>query len=381
MKELTEKPIELKTLAHTGRTDGDDKGYRDVLVDTADLESPMPLVPLPDDLAYAPIYATGGQKGVCDYYRGEELYAGETIVVRRSVARALLKVNDVLKPYGREVLVVDGWRSAKTQAALWASIQRRILRERGINEAGLGILQFLEVGIAADDIGSFNRVVKNDTYKLAADIMCASPMWDDFETVAAKLQMTKEEVLDLLLTFQGNLGNLGLELDTKGTTAHGNGGAVDAYPWISSEDRAGCLGVPFDYVGDAARMDWFEGDNFDRYVELVSGDKALKEYLLECGIETVTKDAYAMIRRERRVLYHVMVNTGATIYFAEPWHFNFGNEHDDKPSTRYRGAGSGCHSLLKDIRNEQGEWIAAWGNESAHRMAAKMGSLKWTGVT
>ncbi|OGH64714.1 MAG: hypothetical protein A2821_04690 [Candidatus Magasanikbacteria bacterium RIFCSPHIGHO2_01_FULL_41_23] len=64
-----------------------------------------------------------------------------------------------------------------------------------------------------------------------------------------------------------------------------------------------------------------------------------------------------------------MIAVGATFYVNEPWHFNFGSAAEN---TKYQGAGGGCHSLLKNVRSDDGEYVAVWGNADAHRMAREL---------
>lgn len=67
-------------------------------------------------------------------------------------------------------------------------------------------------------------------------------------------------------------------------------------------------------------------------------------------------------------LTNACVQAGATFYNGEPWHFNWGNSADPV----YPGAGSGCHSLLKNVLAEDGQYVAVWGNKEAHIQAREI---------
>lgn len=123
-------------------------------------------------------------------------------------------------------------------------------------------------------------------------------------------------------------------------------------------------------------MDWFENEaNHVSYNELIPGNPGLKQYLTECGLltaekTTITLEEFNGMRDERRILFGAMSAIGATCYFREPWHFNLGNFFGGLQLSTLYGAGSGCHSLLRNVTDlVTGEVTACWGNAEAHAQA------------
>lgn len=369
------KPIIRKILPHTKRLDGNDTGYREVECSDLDNENPDPLVILSQEQCYC-VYYHGKKSKITPYY-GEGIGADEKILVRAPVARALKKADEFLKPYNKKLLVLDGWRSAKTQAAMWAEIRKNILKQQNQELWNLSVSDEIKVGREADKVGSYCKIIKDNKYAKVFSQLQRSNFWKEVEDAAQELHTPSAKIAEEYLIYQGNLGKIDLTLDEAAPTSHGSGGAVDV--WLTDEQGEPLnLGVPFDYAGEAAVMDFFEWANWKDYKNLVSNDKILRDYLADYGIKEITPEIFEEIKTNRRILFHAMISAGATYYSlgrkeGEPWHFNFGNELGGKQADTLPGAGSSCHSLLKNIRDQKtGQWTAIWSNKVAHALAKQI---------
>lgn len=364
-------------LPHTGKLDGDDTGYRKVRVHLVDKERPDPMVPLNDIVRCVPIYAVGAQKGITPFYsRG--LGASSICLVRAPAAHKIDQLAKLLRRYGnRQLVVLDAWRSVQVQTRLWTVVRDTLVAEAaGINDEKMTVLDEITFGRKADDTASFAAVVKDAFFDTTRAWLMRSAKWEEVVIAATALGETPEEIADQFITFQGNRGRMQVNLDTAANTAHGGGGACDL--WILKEDGTPAnLGVPFDSTSPAAVMDAFEFMTLEEYQALVASDPSLQRHLRELGIEKVTVEHFEDIKRERRRLFHCAMEVGATFFSlgkecGEPWHFNFGNEEGGLAADILPGAGSACHSLLKDVRDPAtGEWTAVWGNQTGHHLAAE----------
>lgn len=370
-------PIVRKILPHTGRLDGDDEGYRDVVVSDLDLLDPDPMGEINKGVSCYPIYALPARPDICSYY-GEGLGTSKTMLLRAPAYYALLDADELLRPYGRRLLVIDAWRSVKTQSVMWAAIFRRIVGERNIG--AMSFAEIVKFGLEANKVGAYAPVKQSSEFEeVIQTLLDSMTACDEIITTAKKFDMSEEQSVRLYYTFMTSLGMTDFELDDTANTAHGGGGAVDVYLLNTKTGLPTCLGVPYDYVGRPAVMDYFEHDeNFDAFVHELLARPDLREYVgqfvrMDFGIED-----FRMVRDERRMLFHAMRAVGAT-YFSlgadegEPWHFNLGNELGGKQAELYPGAGNGCQAVLRNIRDpETGERIAVWGNLMGHRLARKI---------
>lgn len=378
--DFREIPIVREILPHTGRLDGDDTGYRNVAVSPLDVESPDPMVDVEGTgILVKPIYATGAVPGLCPYY-GEGLGAKGTILVRTPVRVGLTRVEELLRSYNRRLVILDGWRSVTVQAKLWRDI---FLRISGGDPVLMSHQDIVRWGIEADKVGSFAPVQKTNRFEeMAGGLLYRES--SSVDQMAASLGITRMQYVEYYATFCANLGlslAASIKFDTTANTAHGGGGAVDVYTMDTETGKYACLGVPFDFVGTPAVMDYFENDsNFDDYWHTVSERKDLCQYLLECRVTGGTREEFRRIRDERRILFHAMRSVGATFFSlgaeeGEAWHFNLGNE-GGRQYSRYPGAGNSCHSLLRNVADESGQLVAVWGNATGHRLAAEiLGSI------
>jgi D-alanyl-D-alanine dipeptidase len=246
-------------------------------------------------------------------------------------------------------------------------VRKRVLANEGLRDVELSIADEVRIGLLANDIGAYAPVVLNGT-----DHISISELKNNVGVAeaAVKLGLTPHEASHLYVTFMGNLGRMQMQLDTTSTTAHGSGGSADVFLWDTKAGKPTCLGVPFDWVGPESDMDFFENsENLEGYKAKIDSDPVLRQHLEECGIRNVDVKVFNRIRDERRLLFHTMKAVGATFWKGESWHFNFGNKLGGFTFSGYPDAGSGCHSIIKNVRGFDGEYIAVWGNGEAHRQA------------
>ncbi len=363
-------PILRPTNTFTGLLEGDDSGYRKVPVSPLDNEDPDPMEDV--TVEKLPVYNVGETKGLCCYYPGG-LGGPWKVLVRAPVARGLEEADQMLKPLGRKLLVVDGFRPYTVQAALWRYLRREIVTARGLHDGDLTLRQEVEVGLKADDVGSYCALNENtETEKAITELM--SNMLAEIHNTATALGKDAREIATLYVTFQANLGRNALKLQEDAVTAHGNGGAVDL--WMVDNNGKFCnLGVPYDYVPppntdiSPAVINYFEMVEFEHYEAMCLRDPTLNKYLAGLAKE-VTRATFEEARRERRILFHTMMLLGGTYFsldkdLGEPWHFQLGNERQGKQSqeTELAGSGNGCHAILK------GKKYAVWSNAVGHKLA------------
>lgn len=375
--EFTQKPIVRGINPHTGLPDGDDSGYRNVPVCPEDDQNPDPLVDVTKyGIKAVPVYAIGSVPGLCPFYNNG-LGSQPKVLVRRPLA--LVEANQLLEPYNRELVALDGWRSVQVQALLWVYIRNQMMRGEGIKNPNLSIAEEIRIGLKADEVGSYAPVLQDDAYKLAAETLL-SERRDQIQQAIDLLHIPEAEVVNLYLTFRGNHGVDGLRLDTTALTAHGGGGAIDMYTISTRTGLFTNMGVPFDYVPphgtqiNAAVMDYFDMPQVDvkEYRRMVETDPVLQRYLRELGINEVTERVFREAQTERRIMFHTIEELHGSYYSlriesGENWHAQFGNTRGGNQAHLYPNSGNSCHARLKGLP------VANWGNAAAHRMAAAMG--------
>lgn len=374
-------PILRRVLPHTGgRLDGDDTGYRDVAISHLDMENPDPLVDLAPLVPCYPVYARGRRAGVTPYY-GAGIGGEDRMLLREPGARALVAANQILARHDRSLLVLDAFRSARTQAALWREVLLRLLGDAHLDVARATVLELCTWGRRADDTASFCAIERCGPFARAMEALRTSWRWAEVEAAAEAQVAGVDDVAAEYLVFAANLGLVEVPLDSSAPTAHGSGGAVDVF-LVTSGGRPLNLGVPFDSTSPAAVIDYFEWADLDQYRALVARDAGLAAHLAEVGVDPRALDmaTFEGIRAERRLLFHVMREVGATFFSlgrecGEPWHYNVSNEMGGNQASILPGAGNTCHTLLRDIRHPTtGEWMAVWGNAMAHAMAGARGA-------
>ena len=371
-------PIVRPINPNTGLLEGDDSGYRKVPICPLDNEDPDPMEEV-TTVATLPVYAKGETEGLCCYYPGG-IGGPERVLVRAPVARGLEEADQMLKPLGRKLLVVDGFRPYTVQAALWRYLRGEIITARGLKDNELTLRQEVEVGLKADDVGSYCALSENlETEGAITGLM--SNMLAEIHNAATALGKDAREVATLFVTFQANLGRNALKLQEDAITAHGNGGAVDL--WMVDDRGKFCnLGVPYDYVPppntdiSPAVINYFEMVEYEHYEAIVARDPTLNKYLAGLAKE-VTRATFEEARRERRILFHAMMSLGGTYFsldkdLGEPWHFQLGNERQGKQSmvAGLEGSGNCCHAKLKGI--SQAVWSNAVGHKLAHDILGKL---------
>ncbi len=376
-------PIHRPVLAHTGRLDGDDTGYRDVAVSPFDDTNPDLLVPVGMfGIMSLAVYAHGRTHGLTPYY-GAGLGASPEVLVREPVAHGLWEVDAMLRQYKRRLIVLDGFRPASIQAALWRAVRQRIIDERGWQGRTLSVADELELGTLADDVGSYNKIVMDDAYQAAIKAINRDPRLTEQISEAVEKsggQSSFDQVLGTYVVFMANLGRIAIKLDKAAPTAHGSGGAIDVWMVNTETGQYVNLGCPFDYVPrtgvstSPGVIDYFELIKPEEYRAEVENHAVLRQYLAELGITEVTEQVFREAQEERRILKHAFTACGGTYFslnrnFGEPWHFQLGNERGGRQAKMYHGAGNTCHSLLENVRGCDGKFLAVWGNAAAHRMA------------
>ncbi len=171
--------------------------------------------------------------------------SSDRVYLRKSVVQKLLAVNKLLKPYGVEVLVLDGWRSIDLQKALW---------------------QYF--------LAEAKKVMPNatDTERITyAKNFCADP---------------SEFNLDDQTTWVNHI----------------TGGSVDLCLRLRDSHEPLFMGSMFDEAGKLSHTDYFESVSANDSPSAVDA------------------------RRNRRLLYWAMFESGFTNLPDEWWHYDYGNQ-------------------------------------------------------
>jgi D-alanyl-D-alanine dipeptidase len=237
VQDFAEKPIPIDL---TGYTTVD---YHDVPIDFNSPEYKEPLVNL----------ASLGISGCSHYARQDKQNppyfrsfgsAPVDIYLRKGAAEQLLKANELLKPYGAEVHVYDGFRPISMQIELFDYF-KALKKQRDPKASEQDCIEF-------------------------AQLYCVNPTLFDPE-------------------------------DFRTWTLHGTGGAVDLALKSTIDGQIFFFGSIFDDGSSLSHTTYFEQSKEDN----ISVEEA---------------------RRNRRILYWAMINSGFTNYWPEWWHYDYLNQ-------------------------------------------------------
>jgi len=368
-------PILRSVLPHTGRLDGDDTGFRLVSVSALDKINPDPLVILNKRIKCYPrlpnVPRDNFKPKICDGSIKEE-----RLFLREPAVRALEEVSQLLEPHGRELVLTAAFRHIKNQARVFSDALYRLLGEREYKN--LSVQEQIKLGRKANEAALYADIIKNDLYFYHIKKLQESSRLKQIIDAATALEISIDDVIEEISIYEANLGFNDLNFDRVSSTAHGNGGSVDAWVINSSTGEFVNRGVPSAYNCSPTVMDYFEWATPEMFDEERKKSSALDIYLKGYGIDKITDSVIKEVRNERRILFHAMMSVGAT-YFSlgktegECWHFNFGNERGGKQFKVLPYAGGAPHSLLKNIRDKStGQITACWTNEVAHQMAEEL---------
>lgn len=371
MQNFTNIPIIRNILSHTGRLDGDDTDFRSVALSTLDKIDPDPLVLINKRVKCYPrnrkLPRNNFDPIICD-----GSVKDEKMFLREPAIRAVEEVNNLLEFYGRELVLVGAFRHVQSQALVFSDAFNRWLGEKEYNQ--LTLIEQIQLGRKANEAALFVDILQDDLYETEKQKIKTSDTFYEITSAAKNLEKTPDQIIHELFVYETNLGRLNLNLDKIASTAHGNGGSVDAWVSDSSTGKFVNRGVPGAYNNAPAVMDYFEWATVEMFEAERQKSPVLDAYLIGYGVEKITESIMKEIRNERRILFHAMMNVGAS-YFSlgktegECWHFNFGNERGGKQFDVLPFGGGAPHSLLKNVRDKDaGEVTACWTNEVAHTM-------------
>lgn len=342
-----------------GRVIWNDDGYDNVQV----VENSDAMVVIDGLIATHAVMARGGASKVSPFWEGG-LGGPRLSLVRQPVLWRLLEANVLLRDLDLELLVEEAYRPPKVQMAgfcdvFWRQFPNVPPDQRSDFLAKMPQSDVLKYGKTANK-GFLAAGV--DTESVQFNQMCVG-VTDDLR-----------EKLREYLKYRGNLESGFLPLDLKVTKPHGTGGSVDVVLRQISTRQPVFMGSPADDTGSVVRvLDYFEWASRDEYNTLFETDHKLREYCWDFypARRVIIDDDLEAARANRRILFWAMQAVGASGYnedreFGEYWHWNFGRHGGEFP-----GAGNGCHSLLKLVKDpETGTFVAVWGAEEAHRQAA-----------
>lgn len=216
-------------------------------------ENEEPLLLVPPEFCY-PWYAV--EMGFCDDPR---------IYLRRTVYNMFLVAHGILRSWGYDLMIYDGWRSITLQEALfWHYLKEFSASKFDIEHVFAGCSR------PAD--------IKSVFLGLCPEVKCA--------------------LLEENFTYVSWPSN-----DPSCPHPHATGGAVDV--WLYQDGRPINMGVPFDWMDREAGAFYHRSPNV---------------HSLGANHETICA--------HREALQAAMAAVGFSCYAAEFWHFNFGNQMD-----------------------------------------------------
>lgn len=374
--------ITLMTLAHTGKKQGDDAGYRKIGFIPEDETNPDPLVDLAaEGFKTLPVYAPGHNDHRVTGGRYEGGIGGTPhIFVRRPVVNALWKFRALMMQNGLDALFLDGYRPDEVQRRGFAYLVGEIMADRhpGKAFADLSIVDQFMAGLAADDVFAYVNAKGGEKFDRAVAELIEKEQ-KAFEFASAFLNKKVSEIAEEVVTYRANLGLVDIELDANAPMAHRGGGATDLFPLDLKSGNPALLGVPFDYPCPAgvaltpSAMHFFEDEgNWAEYKRLAQSDLLLRKYLLFNGVSEVTDAVCEEIRDIRRVIFHAAYAAGGTHFFLEPFHLQWPNIGGNQEAI-LPGGGNTCQSLLRNVRDVRtGQIMGNWSGCVADLLAAEL---------
>lgn len=216
-------------------------------------ECNQPLVLVPREISYP------------FYFKVMNISDSEDIYLREDVLDRVLRARSILKGFGFDLRVYDGWRSMSLQENLFWYYMRLFTSKKFNKEDEFSNLS------TADDIRQY------------------------FSKLSLEVQSAMIEANRTYVSFPSN--------DPLRPSPHATGGAVDV--WLFDEDKAMNLGVPFDWMDEDAGA--FYHLKFKRK-RFPGSDKR--------------------VCHNRECLLLAMHDAGFSCYGPEIWHFNYGNQMD-----------------------------------------------------
>lgn len=217
------------------------------------MENNQPLIEVPSEISF-PFYC-----------RVLKVIKDERLFLRGEALEKVLRAREFLKSFGFDLMIYDGWRSLELQENLfWYYMKLFTVEKFGLGKQFFGLSSTIDISECYKDLSPEVRKLifeANRTYVSwpTSDPLCPSP--------------------------------------------HSTGGAVDI--WLYKDGEAENLGVPFDWMKDAAGAFYHLKIKRKRF----SGNDA-------------------RICRNRTMLLLSMLGESFTCYGPEVWHFNFGNQMD-----------------------------------------------------
>lgn len=326
-----------------------------------------------------------GQIALLDCQGDEGHGPDKRMLVREPFYNSLVQVvGPSLRRYDRDQVLVGAWRSIPQQADTYGF---GFWRELGVSETDdaahqvmwvcMRVVDILRHDVRARAIGLRAEILEDDVYGCTMTGVLSTSRKGEVVEAMAELGLTMEQVLKQFITIWANLFRAQSELTLDlSETSHGNGGAVDAKLKVISTGRLANMGSPPTDTGPIAYMQYFEVNDLERWREDLAKDAHSQQHLSEAGVDwrRVTQEDFNEARRNRRVFVHAHAAAGHTFFTVRPgmsewWHINGHHNLGGNQAARYPYAGSGCQSLLADVRDESGKIIAVWSTKDAHRQA------------
>jgi len=198
------------------------------------------------------------------YHQAMNLAGGDgRLFVRKTVLEKLLLAEAVLRSYGLDLKLYDGWRPLGLQENLfWYYLKMFTVAKFGLNDK-------FQDAINPCDVKQIFLALPKDTQDKLKAANCLYVSWPSQNFSAP--------------------------------SPHATGGAVDVWPYGEDNEQID-LGVPFDWMEKEAGA----------FYHLGEGRHAFKDDAMVCW--------------HRNLLLFAMTQAGFSCYPEEIWHYNFGNQ-------------------------------------------------------
>lgn len=399
-----QRPIVLEPLPkfRDGRFFGNDKGYRDVHI----RDNGEEVVNMSGEIQCRTPYDNGGIELVDGSFNPNLLLPGGVIdggvYGRRSLLEGIKKANRLLSEQypGAEIVVIDAFRSVKRQAMGFSKILNQVLK----GNVNPSLSELYDFGSKADGVFSSVRADRQDpiAMEFIGDMHKNQQIADIARATGKSVQDVVNELLDMSANVRysakanvfSETPSVPLNMDVPlvfSNNAHAGAGAIDAFLFIGEKlangqipyDYVGVKGINLGDIGVQGAMDYMENDaNFDEYRKQVLINPQLQRHLDRLGVGEVTWQQWIEWRDAQRIVFHVMVAVGATIFSdtqanrtdnwgRENWHFEL--PPLDKDGNPLLGGNPGRALQTMGIKRA----VATWGGVGAHEQLRKRGLLEY----
>jgi D-alanyl-D-alanine dipeptidase len=251
---------------------------------------------------------------------GGPVEADKNIYTLEHVNDRLFRADGLLRGLGdkESLQVVSGFMTPKQKQKVWQAVYQLLFDDFCKTHGGRRPTpkERVALGRLADTSGSWADLQEPNDFG-------AHPNYRP----DALLGFDPADRSDLIRT-DANIGDLDVPLNiATARTIHSVGASVNVV-LADSQGKPKNMGVGLDTPNALVqRVDFFEGNNVDAYVDAVERDPGLQRYLAMFGVEVGNRrsveDAFGVVRDNRRHLHNAMTGAGFKEYYGpEEGHYS-----------------------------------------------------------